>query len=325
MATLKSNTSCDRIKYTLDLENSTVTFDVESIEILENHMVLINAMLERLDPENIEHVIVPFKTKGGKNVEKVVIEKVPIVDSTVKKSSTGVGGAKTVAVDLSARQKASDAMAIFMTKNGIKDQLFAIKVDKETEADKEEAKDEDENAEVEAVKAAPPQKMKEVKTKVKQWKWNNVCYAPKCLDIELKSKDKEGNCVYSIAVRDFMKFYEANLENIISRNVMNSESLQNEPDDDGFVLARNTKKEKNTFKRRLDKDINELSTRAYNELKVQMDKMYEEEKQMAEERKLRRKEIEDNNNDMLELEKDADEEKDMDKVDREYPALVAHA
>lgn len=323
MATLKSNTSCDRIKYTLDLENSTVTFDVESIEILENHMVLINAMLERLLPENIEHVIIPFKTKGGKNIEKVVIEKVPIVDNTIKRSSKSVGGTKTMAVDLSARQKASDAMAIFMTKNGIKDQSFAIKMNTEKDKDDEEVQEDD----AEAVKAAPQQKMKEVKTKVKQWRWHNVCYAPKCLDIELKSKDKEGNCVYSIAVRDFMRFYEANLDNVINRNVMNSDSLQNEPDEDGFIVARNSRKEKNSFKRRLDKDINELSTKAYTELKEEMERMYEEEKKMAEERKLRKKEIEDNDNDMLELEKDAENyaNNDNDKAEREYPALVAHA
>ena len=331
MTTLKSNNSRDSICFTLDLENATASFVIGSIEVLQNNLVLVSTMLQRIELEDgIDTITMPFKTKGGRNIEKVVIEKVPIVEASTKpvqKKSTPLGKMSTKNMD----PNSSVAMIAQMYNNTIKTtskEEDVPDVQDNTEKAEEQAEEQAEEKADEKADEAPKQKMKEVRRKVKEWKWNNVCYVPKNLNVMMTKRDKEGNCTFTIAVGDFMRFYEANLDNIITRDMMNSNSFENEPDEDGFIMNRNTKKERNRFKRDLEKDMNELREKTCSELKEEMKEIYEEQKKIYDERK-EKKLSEDAEMEKLkqELEKDIklDEEKTDSKKLSNRTEQVSHA
>lgn len=235
MTTLTSSNSKDSVRYTLDLENSRANFTIESIEILANHLVLVNTMLDRLEGEDIKRIVFSFKSRGGRNIEKIIEEKVKEPVDLVTKN-----------------KKVSD---------------------KDTE-DADAKEDEKEKP-----------KFTIVKKKVSEWKWNNVCYAPKHLDIVLEVRDKNGDCTYTVSISDFMKFYHVNLDSIITRDIMNSNRFDNPEDKDGFSLVRNIKNEKSRFRRTLDKDILALRDEVREECKEELEQLYEQRKKLNEERK----------------------------------------
>lgn len=104
-----------------------------------------------------------------------------------------------------------------------------------------------------------------VKNKV--WKWNPVCYIPPNHDVRMIQCDKEGNKTYVVHINDFLKFYKANLDNIASRTLMNSQSFDNFQDEDGFTTVRNVKSDRSRFVKSLEEEIKVLSGKVRTKLK----------------------------------------------------------
>lgn len=201
MATLTSKNSYDKIKYTLDLENSIALFTLIEIESVHNNIILVQTMLKRLEDEDVQTIQMRFESRGRKLI-------------TFNK------------VDENGNQK-----------------------------------------------------------QVKKMVYNKVCYVPRQFNIDQPAVDGHGTHIYNIDINNFMKFYKANIDTIVKRNMIGSHSLVNEPDEEGWIKVRNLKKEENQLKKSVMQEAIKLAKRVRNKLRLdakQSEKNNENEEQKDE-------------------------------------------
>lgn len=193
MATLTSKDSYDKIKYSLDLENSYAHFELFEVESVRNNVVLVQAMVDRLFKEDVNYVTITFPSKGSR------LEK------------------KTVTDD-----------------NG-KEETVTFRVH------------------------------------------NRVCYIPKQHEVNFVSRDKNGDTTYAVNLKNFVKFYKCNLDNIIQKSHVGLKGLNNDPDDEGWVTVRNIKKELGTHRKQVLDNAEEVSKRVRNKLRNEFRELNEKE------------------------------------------------
>jgi hypothetical protein len=183
MATLTSKDSYDKIKYSLDLENSSAHFELFEVESVRNNVVLVQAMVDRLFKEDVNYVSITFPSKGSRLEKKTLTN-----------------------------EKGEEETVTYRVHN-------------------------------------------------------RVCYIPKQHDVNFVSRNKNGDATYAINLKNFVKFYKCNLDNIIQKNHVGLKDLNNDPDEEGWVTVRNIKRELGVHRRQVLEEAEEVSKRVRNKLR----------------------------------------------------------
>ena len=88
--------------------------------------------------------------------------------------------------------------------------------------------------------------------------YRNVCVVPKGLQCYEEEVHENMDRTFSCNLDKFVQFYEVNLKNLVTENMISFSDLNNKPDDDGFIQVIDKRKIKKENREKLYNGINVL-------------------------------------------------------------------